>query len=44
MTLEKRRSRHDGVVAYTMHYGVEEFITSVLKVYEKAIEEYTVEN
>ncbi|MBQ2310781.1 MAG: glycosyltransferase [Erysipelotrichales bacterium] len=44
MTLEKRRSRHDGVVAYTMRYGVEEFITSVLKVYEKAIEEYTVEN
>lgn len=44
MTLEKRRRRHDGVVAYTMHYGVEEFITSVLKVYEKAIEEYTVEN
>ena len=44
MTLDKRRSRHDGVVAYTMHYGVEEFITSVLKVYEKAIEEYTVEN
>ncbi len=44
MTLDKRRSRHDGVVAYTMHYGVEEFITSVLKVNKKAIEEYTVEN
>ncbi|MBQ1506227.1 MAG: glycosyltransferase [Erysipelotrichales bacterium] len=44
MSLEERYKRRKEVEAYTRRYGIDEFIRSVLQVYEKAVAEYNTQN